>query len=406
MALLPVLAVLATVVQGGSVPEDTPAQEDNSTTVVAQPDQVKPEPAKEKKFDAIAIPLLSYNSDQGVGFGAVGGAYLYAPGYKPYRHALALNVFFTTLGIQNHWIRYDGPRLIGNNRLELRVEHRRELLAPYYGVGNVSSPGFNGDVTDKRFNYDRLSPGAWVRLRGQPFGDGHPFQPYIGYAFRYTRVHVYPGSVLEQEQPLGIAGGPTGQLIGGLLWDTRDDENDATRGGAEELSVRAAARPTGSAYNFWGVTLSERRYFKLGSPRLVFAQRFTADALFGDVPFFEWANIGGTATPEGIGGMSSVRGIPRNRYAGDVKVFSNSELRFYAFDFPFRGEPVHVGGLMLVDFGRVWHPNVDDGAWYSWHPGVGAGIRVARKAAVLRFDWGYAPEFNRNAVYVSFGHMF
>src|SRR5688572_6392154 len=82
------------------------------------------EARKEQGFDAVGVPLLSFNSDLGFGYGAVGGAYIYGPGYRPYRHGLALQAFFTTRGVQNHWLRYDGPRLIGSARLEARVEWR------------------------------------------------------------------------------------------------------------------------------------------------------------------------------------------------------------------------------------------------------------------------------------------
>lgn len=409
MLIAPLLLVLATSVQGQGIASNSQTQPPVEASEVAAPiepplEEVKPKEAK--KFDAIAIPLLSFNSDQGFGYGGVGGAYFYAPGYKPYRHAIAVNVFFTSLGIQNHWIRYDGPKLIGNNRLEVRLDYRRELLAPWYGLGNISSPEFAGDVTDKKYNFERTSPGAWVRLRGRPFGDTHPFQPYAGYGYRHTRVTTYDNSLLALNPQRGMEGGSTGQVMAGALWDTRDDESDPTRGGVEEISFRGSARGTASDYTFGGVTFIEKRFIQLGSPRLVFGQRFTVDALFGDVPFFEWANVGGIATTEGIGGISSVRGIPRNRYSGGVKAFSNSELRFYAFNFPLFGEPVRVGGIGLVDFGRVWHPDTEDGNWNSWHPGVGAGVRIARKAAVLRVDWGYAPEINRNGFYVAFGHMF
>src|SRR5689334_13028154 len=82
------------------------------------------EVAKERGFDAIALPLVSYNSDLGLGLGAVGGMYLYAPGYRPYRHGIALQAFITTRGVQNHWIRYDGPNLFSGLRFELRAEFR------------------------------------------------------------------------------------------------------------------------------------------------------------------------------------------------------------------------------------------------------------------------------------------
>jgi hypothetical protein len=40
------------------------------------------------------------------------------------------------------------------------------------------------------------------------------------------------------------------------------------------------------------------------------------------------------------------------------------------------------------------------------HPGLGAGVRLARRAAVLRFDYALATETWRQGVYVTFGHMF
>ncbi len=361
---------------------------------------------KEEGVDALGLPLVSFNSDQGVGFGAAGGAYFYSRGYAPYRHALGAQVFFTTGGSQNHWLRYDAPDLFGKVRFEARAEFRRERYSPYYGPGNLTEPGFDGPSNDPRFNYDRLSPGGFVRLRMPLVRPDFPLQGYVSYGFRYTKVDPYPGSLLVQEAPVGIAGGPTGQLQAGLLVDTRDDESDPTSGGLEEVALRGSAEPTGSKYRYGGVTLSERRFFPLGSKNLIFAQRITADFLFGDVPFFEWANTGGLYPTEGIGGMSSVRGVPRQRFAGDVKVFSNTELRYSPYAFNLFGALVRVGGLAFVDVGHVWHPHVYDGGAGDWHFGVGGGIRLARRAAVVRLDVAYAPQLNRSGVYATFGQMF
>ncbi len=364
-----------------------------------------PEARKERGFDALGVPLLSFNSDVGVGYGAVGGAYFYSPGYRPYRYGLALQTFFTTRGIQNHWLRYDGPNLIGNTRVEARVEWRRELATPYFGPGNNAVPTFDDDPNDRRFSFERVAPAAWVRIRPNPFGETHPFKPYLGYGYRWNTIRPIADSLLSEDAPLGMGGGPTGQLLAGALWDTRDDENDTTRGGAEELSVRLAAVATGSRYTFAGLTASERRFWSL-SPRAVLAQRLTVDYLFGQVPFFEWNNIGGVNYIEGIGGMGSVRGVTRNRYGGNLKAVSNTELRVNAFSVPLLGQEMKVGALAFVDFGRAWHPGIDGGPWYAWHPGVGGGVRVARRAAVLRFDYALATETGHPGLYITFGQMF
>ncbi|WP_224246437.1 Omp85 family outer membrane protein [Hyalangium gracile] len=372
----------------------------------------KPEPTssqnpgpKTEGVDAIAIPLVSFNSDMGVGYGVVGGMFLYGKGHTPYQHGLGAQVFFTNRGIQNHYVRYDGPQLLGPMRVEARFEYKREFRSPFYGAGNRSAPEFTGDVDDIRYNYDKGSPGAWLRLRGRPFGESHPFQVYGGYSWRYTRVAPYEASMLSEMNPVGIEGGPTGQVLGGVLWDTRDSETDPTTGGAEELAVRMSAPMTGSRYRYMGIALSERRYFKLSS-RFVLAQRVSVDMLFGEVPFFEWSSTGGVLFTEGVGGMSSVRGIERNRFAGNIKVFSNTELRFHAFDMKLFGQTMKLGAVGFVDMGRVWHPGVTDGPWHKWHPGVGGGIRLARRAAVIRVDYATSTEAGGQRLYMNFGHMF
>ena len=369
-------------------------------------DGVQPPLRDHRGVDAIGVPLISYNSDLGWGIGLVGGAYLYAPGYDPYRHALAAQAFITTEGVRNHWIRYDGPSLIGALRVEARAEYRRELFAPFYGPGNLAAPEADIRRNARAWSFDSLSPGGWIRVRAKPFEDVPALEVYGGYGFHHVRVAPYPGSALAELSPRGVSGGPNGQVLLGALWDTRDYEMDPTAGGLDEIALRISAAPTGSRYEYLGVTVGVRRYWSLGSPRLILAQRVMADVVSGDAPFFEWSHIGGFAGGEGIGGMSSVRGVPRNRYQGTAKVISNSELRFYVWDFPLLGEALKTGGVAFIDLGRVWHPGVDDGSLLRWHPGLGAGLRLARRAAVARFDFAISPELWRTGLYVTFGHMF
>ena len=364
------------------------------------------EQKKKKKLDAIGVPLVSYNSDLGFGFGLVGGGYYYSPGYTPYRHAVAAQIFFTTRGIQNHWIRYDGPNLIGKMRVELRGEYRRELFFPYYGAGNNSSPGVVGGGTDKATSFDYFFPGGWFRVRAKPLERHKQFELFAGYGYHWARIKQYAGSVLQQESPNGVQGGSYGLLSFGAFWDSRNSEADPSSGGVDELAVRFSSAATGSRYNYVGLTATDRHYFALGTPKLILAQRVIVDAIWGSAPFFEWSQFGGIAGGEGIGGMSSVRGVPRDRYQGNVKVVSNSELRWYPISFRVFGERTRAGGLLFFDMGRVWQQDVTDGPWWLWHPGVGAGLRIVRREAVARLDVGFATETWRPGIYVTFGHMF
>ncbi|HLL02684.1 MAG TPA: BamA/TamA family outer membrane protein [Myxococcaceae bacterium] len=376
------------------------------SVISAAPVDAASKPAvKNTGMDAIALPVLNFNSDFGVGYGAVGGMYLYGEGHTPYQHGLGAMVYFTNRGIQNHYLRYDGPGLLGPLRVEARFEYRREFYSPFYGAGNRSAPDFHGRENDEQYNYEKGSPGAWVRLRWHPLGEPHPLQTYVGYSWRHTRVEPYQRSMLAQLEPVGIDGGTTGQVLAGALWDTRDHETDPTTGGVEEVALRLSSGATISDYRYMGVTLSERRYFRLSS-RVTFAQRLSLDMLFGEVPFFEWSAAGGVLYTEGVGGMSSVRGVERNRFAGNIKVFSNSELRVHALEKRILGQPMKLGVTGFLDVGRVWHPGVQDGPWHQWHPGVGAGLRVSRRAAVIRVDWALSTETGGQRFYMNFGHMF
>ena len=70
--------------------------------------------------------------------------------------------------------------------------------------GNTSAPEFTDDFSDHRYAYDRMAPGAWVRLRFSPLGEV-PLHPYLGYALREEIIHPYPGSLLAEQRPDGLA---------------------------------------------------------------------------------------------------------------------------------------------------------------------------------------------------------
>jgi outer membrane protein assembly factor BamA len=86
--------------------------------------------------------------------------------------------------------------------------------------------------------------------------------------------------------------------------------------------------------------------------------RVGAKKLWGLYPFHEAAYLGGTRT---------VRGMSRNRFAGDAYTFGNAELRLRLTKW--------LGVFGLTDAGRVfldgedsdrWHTSVGGGLWFSF----------------------------------------
>jgi hypothetical protein len=81
-------------------------------------------------------------------------------------------------------------------------------------------------------------------------------------------------------------------------------------------------------------TLNSAWYKALVGEYLSFAVRGAADVIVGDAPFYELTRFGALMPRDGPGGGWSLRGIPRQRYSGKVKLIQNLELRsiFWRFN--------------------------------------------------------------------------
>ena len=129
------------------------------------------------------------------------------------------------------------------------------------------------------------------------------------------------------------------------------------------------ARPwTASQFAYQGVTFGTRIFFSLWTPRLVLALHAEADHLWGDVPFWEWNQLGGISSVEGLGGLDTVRGVPRNRYGGNTKALGNVELRWATVEIPWGPAPLQIGLSGFYDTGRVWQPGQANGKFFDCEP--------------------------------------
>jgi hemolysin activation/secretion protein len=115
------------------------------------------------------------------------------------------------------------------------------------------------------------------------------------------------------------------------------------------------------------------------------------------------------STSEGLGGSKTLRGIIRNRIAGDAIFFGNTELRWKAKQFTFRNNNFYIGLNAFADYGKVTkripvdlHRVNSDGepvsAYFdpgaeSIHVSCGAGLRIAmNQNFIVAFDYGLATD--------------
>jgi outer membrane protein assembly factor BamA len=193
----------------------------------------------------------------------------------------------------------------------------------------------------------------------------------------------------------------------GLVLDTRDKEIGPHTGNWSEILVQRAGRVLGGDQVYTRITGTVRQYVPLG-PDITLAERVVMQTVHGTPAVAEiFAVQSSFRDDEILGGATSLRGIPKNRYVGNGVAFANSELRWSAMEFSLRGRPTRVVLSGFVDAGRVWDKGLDvSEAFEDLHVGYGGGVRLAiGPTFVVSGDVGHSSQ-STAAVYVGLGYVF
>lgn len=338
--------------------------------------------------------------------------------------------------VHDYVLRMDMPGLVNNRlRAQLRAGFST-VIAQYYGLGNAAG----GERTWKQYDRDTqkdLYIGAlrnYQYRRTSPYASGilrwklaKSWSLFGSLLYDYNIIELYKKSVLQRDTDLSRASDQpnTAQrklLYGtsdhsllrfnlGLLWDTRVDEFAPSRGWFHELSIRwSPGAVLGQRYSFFGLNGTFRFYASLWKEHLVVAFRGVADMLWGQVPFYLLADVGGL-NRGGFSGNRGVRGVRLQRYHGKAKVFGNLELRAKVIRFPIGKSSLSIGLTAFFDAGRTWldygHFSALDGEGLGIHLGTGGGLRVQwGKSLIIRFDIAWSPDADPIGFYFDLGHVF
>lgn len=316
-------------------------------------------PPESKPLSGYIMPTVGFDTDDGLGFGFRAELQWNDPELSPYRQAVVLSSFTTLRGYHQYYGRYDRLGLGPQGQLRLRVTggFRQWTNDQYYGIGQgvpreqAYLQDFDAeDPRRKRYRYVLRQPYVRAQARWQR-PDG--VQPYVAMAGRWSTVTAYADSLLQEHQPHGMDGGWTLQVIGGVLWDTRDHEQNTRSGFLLEVSGRWAPPLPGGAGHFGGPLLSARGFVPLGD-RVVLGSRVTGEWLFGDIPFYEQVQWGGAQPIVGYGGYSSLRGLKYGRYRSPGKAVWNNEARIDVLRHTLLKRSMVWQVVPFVDVGTVW----------------------------------------------------
>ncbi len=336
------------------------------------------------------VPLLNYDSDDGVGYGVRLNVYDYDGKTVPYRRGYKAQFFMTTEGNWYHQLSADIPQLLPGQRFDLQLSIDRLPYANYYG--ELSDAEVDSmDLSKAQRTFKATSPKLniqWIRdIR-------LPWRHKVGLAVNHTSISANSdsGNILGELRPIGFKGGWLLKLNTSVRYDTRDNYVDTHSGFLEELLLEYKWGP--SDFAGWLISYEHRHFVPFGGA-WVLAYRVEVDRVFGEIPFYEELKLGGDG---------SIRGLPSARVRGQGRFLTNTEVRWRGLRLSEKKNIV-LGAIGFVDIGHIYNrehgPSFDPGEWRSSY---GYGLRFHWYSTIIRMDYGRSKD--RTGLYIEFNHIF
>jgi len=327
------------------------------------------------------LPILSYDTDVGFGYGAK-VFFLNPFGAK---ESIDIVAFNSTKG--ERWYRIvlsvpDFELRQGKHyplAMDITLDYDKYINNGFFGVGNASRDEMKELYTREPLELSIVASRGWTSESVSQLGlKGRVIRNYF---FQSDSGLAVLAPALNQG---------TARLLSFMLnhrYDSRDSYIDPSRGTVLQAEVEHAfdagfTNVVATRYSFTG-----QFYWTLFYPKSVLAMRA------------KWSVINGADLPvqvlTSIGGTNTMRGSPQDRFLDNVGIVVNAELRF----------PIwwRFGGVFGWDSGKVWR-TTGDADLTAWPSNPVVGLRLFMDTFIVRADIGLGTE--TTGFYLNFGHLF
>ncbi len=356
-------------------PEPADPQPAPSPSVEASTDPAPPK--KPYKWHWIAIPYVYYTTTDKLGIGV--GAELYDRKREEdfgYRYRLSLSSLFTTSG--NYSSNYLQLERRGAVPWVLRATYRLWRNMVYVGNGGVDAAVRNGEEAfGNALQGPSLMGMVQIPIRRTPL-----FVFTQGYA-RYAAVDPRAGGPLDVRRPYGVDGGFYFDVSAGVFLHEVDRWPMPHKGVRFETSARAGGTASAGGFEpLFGVNTELFAWHPLAGRHLVLGTRLLFDKTWGERPFWEGENLGGTLRDE-LAYEQMLTGYGRTRTRGDGTASMMLELR------PMLGETGHptidIGFYLSAYAEASWLFDGDDPGPFL--PSVGVAPLLLWQGAIELRPW-------------------
>lgn len=342
------------------------------------------------------LPVVGYNSDMGFQYGACIDIFNYGDGskYPDYDFKINFEASAYTKGSSmfrsySYW-----NNVIPKGKLFMDFGYFIDKKFSFYGFNGYAAPNYKdiaanidgnaglvdcpsfyitepGSENSGFYDIDRRQFRAVVSMQQQIGNIEHLYYgiglAYYNYDFNRLNIKKYENQYTLYElykmsgvlRPDEAGGGNVTQLKAGVIYDSKDYENDPTRGVYFEATLTAAPDFIDKhGYDHLTFTGVFHHYIPVASDRLTFCYRIGAqNVLAGDIPFYAMMNTNlmffKKVTTEMYGGSTTGRGINRNSVVGKGVAWINMELRWRMANFKFINQNWCVVLNPMFDTGMV-----------------------------------------------------
>jgi len=340
-------------------------------------------------MQASTIPIVEVDRDLGAFLSVYHSRQYFGYRRDPFaaRHSFSLG--FASSGLKPI-ASYTGtfPGLLRDLDATVHVEYSGVETVRFTGFGNDTQLLGSSDFYKVEQRYFAFSPAIEFRREqrhGKPHAKGtKPRRAET--AINLGPIVKYSSTPLSANQDKYIASldrpvygmGSFGQVgaQGRVEYDARSNPAYPTSG----LLVRGTGAIYPGAWNaksaFGTAEGAVHAYLTARIPTTpTLALRAGGKKVWGTFPFHESAFLGGPGFA-GVGTSGGqVRGVGKDRFAGDASVYANAELRFAVASFQFL-MPGEFGVFLGADTGRVFFAG-DPADVGEWHTGVGGGFGLS-----------------------------
>ena len=341
------------------------------------------------------LPAIGYSSDLGWHYGALSDIYWYGDGSKYPDYVWKANVEVSQYSKGNTVLHsfFDSKYLIPGLRVSAAIS--------YFGNKTYNFYGFNGASSTYIPELDKITEDGlgWFLMRRDIFRvmtclQGNFGDSKWGWATGLSYWDITTGgaenkglingatSLFEQYIRNNII--PEGEMYGGrhlelkagVVFDSRDHENNPTRGA--NLEVYMFGSPDILPQNNWREKYNEvynnaakthylklavhfKQFFPLVQDRLTLGYHLAYQGLIaGKAPFYMLQSIQSLnmkqINTEGLGSTCTVRGTTSNRLMGNGYAWGNFELRYSFARFRWIGQNWTLATNPFFDAGMVVQP--------------------------------------------------